>query len=159
MGDIANILSGRPTLRGNPTLNCENGWATSYWPNLDLQFCYIFCGDRLTETRNTEVQIALTLQHQIFSGKCPSHTIPGLSKSKHYTGIHIQVSVLFILCHDRLWPWRNPYLCNTAKRYSTMFIFVYDNPLWWKYIIITKNKPKPSNLHGTVLRLDGFHTL
>ena len=159
MGVIANILPGRPTLRGNPTLNCENGWATSCWPNLDMQFCYIFCGVTLTEIRNTEVQIAVTIQHQILSGNCLSHIIPGLSKSKHYTGIHIQASVLSILCHDRHWPWRNTYLCDTAKCYSTMFIFMYDHPLWWKSITIIKNKPELSNLHGIVLRLDGFHTL
>ena len=159
MGDIANILSGKPTLRGNPNLNCENGWATSCWSNLDLQFCYSLCGVTLTEIRNTEVQIAVTLQHQILSVKCLSHIIPGLSKSQHYTGIHVQVSVLSILCHGRYWPWRNTYLCNTAKRYSTLFIFMYDHPLWWKSIIIIKNKPEPSNLHGIVLRLNGFHTL
>ena len=28
----------------------------SWWTHLDLQFRYIFCGVRLTETRNTEVQ-------------------------------------------------------------------------------------------------------
>ena len=39
MGDIANILLGRPTLGEIlPTLNCETGWATSCWPHLDLQF-------------------------------------------------------------------------------------------------------------------------
>ena len=53
MGDIANILPGKPTLWGNPTLNCENGLATSCLPHLDLQFLYIFCGTRLTETQNT----------------------------------------------------------------------------------------------------------
>ena len=104
-------------------------------------------------------KIALTLQHQILSGKCPSHIIPGLSKSKQYTGVHIQASVLSILCHDIHWPWRNTDLCDTAEHYSTMFIFMYDHPLWWKSIIIIKNKPETSNLHGIVLRLGGFHTL
>ena len=36
---------------------------------------------------------------------------------------------------------------------------MYDHPLWWKSIIIIKNEPEPSNLHGIVLRLGGFHTL
>ena len=110
------------------------------------------------EIRNSEARIAVTIQHQIFSGKCLSHIIPGFLKSKHYTGIHIQASVLSILCHDRHWPWRNTYLCDTAKCYSTMFIFMYDYSSWWKSIIIIKNKPEPSILHGIVLRLDGFHT-
>ena len=34
-------------------------------------------------------KIALSLQHQILSEKCPSHIIPGLSKSKQYRGINI----------------------------------------------------------------------
>ena len=104
-------------------------------------------------------KIALTLQHHIVSGKCHSHIIPGLSKSKQYTAIHIQASVLSILCHDRHWPWRNTDLCDTAKHCSTMFIFMYDHLLWWKPIIIIKNKPEPSNLHGILLGLGGFHTL
>ena len=104
-------------------------------------------------------KIALTLQHHIVSGKCHSHIIPGLSKSKKYTAIYIQVSVLSILCHVRLWPWRNTDLCDTAKHCSTMFILMYDHPLWWKPIITIENKPEPSNLHGILLRLGGFHTL
>ena len=104
-------------------------------------------------------KIASTLQQQTLSRECPSHIIPGLSKRKQYTGIHIHASVLFILCHDRHWPWRNTDLCDTAKCYSTMFIFMYDHPLCWKSIIIIKNKQEPSNLHCIVLRLDGFHTL
>ena len=40
-----------------------------------------------------------------------------------------------------------------------MFIFMYDHPLWWKSIVINKNKAEPRHLHGIVLRLDGFHTL
>ena len=114
-------------------------------------------------------KIALTLQHHIVSGKCHSHIIPGLSKTKQYRAIHIQASVLSILSHwnierhtadhDRHWPWRNTDLCDTAKHCRTMFISMYDHPLWWKSIIIIKNKPDPSNLHGIVLRLGGFHTL
>ena len=103
-------------------------------------------------------KIALTLQHQILSGKCPSHIIPGLSKSKQYTGVHIQANVLSILYHDRHWSWRNTDLCDTAERYSTMFVFMYDHSLWRKSIIIINNKPEPSNLYGIVLRLGGFHT-
>ena len=53
--------------------------------------------------------------------------------------------------------WRNT---DTAKYYNnTMFIFMYDHPLWWKSIIIIKNKLEPINLHGIVLTLGGFHTL
>ena len=104
-------------------------------------------------------KIALTLQHQIL--KCLSHIIPGLSKGKQYTEVNIQANVLSILCHDRHWPWRNTDLCDTAERYSTMFIFMYDHILCWKSIVTIKNKSEPSNLHGIVLslRLGGFPTL
>ena len=82
-----------------------------------------------------------------------------LSKSKQYTGVHIPAIVLSILCHDMHWPWRNSDLCDIAEHYSTRLIFMYDHPVWWKSIIIIKNKPETSNLHGIVLRLGGFHTL
>ena len=34
-------------------------WMSTCWPHLDPQFIYIFCGVRLTETRNTEVQYCI----------------------------------------------------------------------------------------------------
>ena len=141
-------------------LNCGNGWATSCWPHLDQQFHYIFCGVRLTETRNTEVQdiIDPTASDLEWKVSFPHHSWS--LKNKQYTGFHIQASVLTILCHDRHRPWRNTDLCDTAERYSTMLIFfMYDHPLWRKSIIIIKNKPEPSHLHGIVLRFGGFHTL
>ena len=104
-------------------------------------------------------RVILQTIYRIDSGKCHSHIIPGLSKSKQYTGVHIQASVLSILCHDIHWHWRNTDLCNIAEHYSTMLIFMYDRPLWWKFIIIIKNKPETSNLHDIVLRFGGFHTL
>ena len=133
MGNIANTW-------GNLTPNCENGWATSCLPHFGPQFHYIFCGIRLTKTQNTEVQDCIDPTASDIKWKYPSHIIPGLLKRKQYIGIHIQASVLSILCHDRHWPWRNTGLCGIAKRNSTMFIFMYDHPLWWKSIIIIKNK-------------------
>ena len=155
---IANILPGKPMLWGNPTLNRENGWATSCWPHLDLQFCYICCGARLTETRNTEVQdcIGPTASDPEWKVSFPHHSW-SLKKQAVHRGSHSGQCA--ILCHDRHWPWRNTDLCDTAEHFSTMFIFMYDHPLWWKSIIIIKNKPKPRHLHGNVLRLGGFHTL
>ena len=49
------ILQTFTTLWGDLNLNCENGWATSCWLYVALQFRYMFCGVRLTEIRNTEV--------------------------------------------------------------------------------------------------------
>ena len=157
MGDIANILPGRPPLRGNPTLNCENGWATSCWPHLDLQFCYIFCGVRLTETRNTEVQdiIDTTASDLEWKVSFPHHSW-SLKNQAIHRGSHSGQCV--ILRHDRHWPRRNTNLYDTAERYSTMLIFMYDHPLSWKSIIIIMNKPEPIHLHGIVGRLGGFHT-
>ena len=99
--------------------------------------------------------MALTLQHHILSGQCTSHIIP-VSKSKQYTGIHIQATVLSILYHDIYWPGRNTGLRDTDKRCSTMFIFMNDHPLWWKSIIIIKSKPEPGNLHDILLKLVDF---
>ena len=131
----------------------------SCWSHLDLQFRCIFCGVRLTETRNTEVQDCIDPTASDLEWKVSFSHHSWSLKSKQYTGVHIQANVLSILCHDVHWPWRNADLCDTAEHYSTMFIFIYDHTLWWKSIIIIKNKPETSNLHGIVLRLGGFHTL
>ena len=159
MGDIANILLGKSTIWGNPTLNCENGWATSCWSHLDLQFRYIFCGARLTETGNTEVQYCIDPTASDLEWKVSfSHHSWSLKKQAVHR-VHIQTNVLPILCHDRHSPWRNTDLCDTAEHYSTMFIFMCDHPLRWKSIIIIKNKSEPRHLHGIVQRLGVFHTL
>ena len=72
---------------------------------------------------------------------------------------HSQCAVYLIWCHGIHWPWRDTDLYDTTKCYSIMFIFMYDHALWWKSIIIIKNKTEPSKLHCIVLRLGGFHTL
>ena len=64
----------------------------------------------------------------------------------------------------RHWPLRNvghcvnTDLCDTAKCYSTMSIFTFDQLLWQMAMTTIENKPKP-NLHGIMLRLGGFHSL
>ena len=158
MGDIASILPGRPTLRGNPTKLWK--WVSykllaKFRSAILLHFLWGYTHrDTKYWSPNCSNPTASDLKWKV---SFPHHSWS--FKSQHYTGTHVQASVLSILCHDRYWPWRNTYLCDTAKRYSTMFIFMYDHPLWWKSIIIIKNKPEPSNLHGIVLRLNGFHTL
>ena len=134
-------------------------WMSTCWPHLDPQFLYIFCGVRLTETRNTEVQYCIdpTASDLEWKVSFPHHSWSLKKQAVH--GVHIQASVLSILCHDIHWSWRNTELCDTAEHCSTMFIFVYNHPLWWKSIIIIKNKPETSNLQGIVLKLGGFHTL
>ena len=64
---------------------------------------------------------------------------------------------------DRHWPLRNvghcvnTDLCDTAKCYSTISIFIFDQILWQMAMITIKNKPEPS-LHGIMVRLGGFYT-
>ena len=101
-----------------------------FWPHLDPQFRFILCGVKLTEAWNIEVQDCIdpTTTDPKWKVSFPHHSW----SLKTQAGIHIQASVLSILCHERHWPWRNTDLCDTAKCYSTMFIFMYCHPLWWK---------------------------
>ena len=144
----------------SPIVNFLKLWKwMSCWPHLDLQFRYIFCGVRLTETWNTEIQdciypTASDLEWQV---SFPHHSW-SLKKQAVHRGSHPGQCAVYLM------PWNTLTLekrcfCDTAEHYSTMFIFIYDHPLWWKSIIIIKNKPETSNLHGIVLRLGGFHTL
>ena len=159
MDDIANISLGRLTTRGilRRTVKMDELQIVGH---IQIRsFITFSVGLNLQGHEILKSKIALTLHHQTLNGKCPSHIIPGLSKCKQYTGIHIQASVLSSICHDRHWPWGDTDLWDTAKHYSTMLIFMYDHPLWWKSIIIIKNELEPSNLHCFVPRRDGFHTL
>ena len=158
MRDIANILLGKLTLWGNPTLNCENGWATSCLPHLDLQFLYIFCGARLTDTKYWSPR--LQWPYSIRSWMESVLPTPFLVSQKASSTLGFTSRPMCCLSYyDRHWPCRNSDLCYIAECYSTMFTFMFDHPLWWKSIIIIKNKPEPRHLHGIVLRLGGFHTL
>ena len=51
----------------------------------------------------------------------------------------------------------NTDLCDTAKYYSTMSIFTFDQLPWQMAMTTIKNKSEP-NLQGIMIRLSGFHT-
>ena len=49
------------------------------------------------------------------------------------------------------------FICDHAKRYSVTPIVTFDQPLWWKAMIIVTNEPESSDLKSVVLRLGGLH--
>ena len=49
------------------------------------------------------------------------------------------------------------FICDHAKRYSVTPIVTFDQPLWWKAMIIVTNEPETSDLKSVVLRLGGLH--
>ena len=49
------------------------------------------------------------------------------------------------------------FICDHAKRYSVTSIVTFDQPLWWKAMIIVTNEPETSDLKSVVLRLGGLH--
>ena len=49
------------------------------------------------------------------------------------------------------------FICDHAKRYSVTQIVTFDQPLWWKAMIIVTNEPESGDLKSVVLRLGGLH--
>ena len=50
------------------------------------------------------------------------------------------------------------YVCEHARRHDVTPILTFDQPLWWKALMIIVTEPVGSNLRDIVLRLGGFHT-
>ena len=50
------------------------------------------------------------------------------------------------------------YIQEHADRHNVTPIITFDQPLWWKALMITINEPVGSKLRSIVLRLGGFHT-
>ena len=50
------------------------------------------------------------------------------------------------------------YIQEHADRHNVTPIITFDQPLWWKALMITVNEPVGSKLRSIVLRLGGFHT-
>ena len=50
------------------------------------------------------------------------------------------------------------FVCEHAQRHGVTPILTFDQPLWWKALMIIESEPKESDLRGIVLRLGGFHT-
>ena len=49
-------------------------------------------------------------------------------------------------------------VCEHARRHDVTPILTFDQPLWWKALMIFVTEPVCSNLRDIVLRLGGFHT-
>ncbi len=44
------------------------------------------------------------------------------------------------------------------QRHGVTPIVTFDQPLWWKALMIIESEPEESDLRGIVLRIGGFHT-
>ncbi len=50
------------------------------------------------------------------------------------------------------------FISEHAQRHGVTPIVTFDQPLWWKALMIIESEPEESDLRGIVLRLGGFHT-
>ena len=50
------------------------------------------------------------------------------------------------------------FVTEHARRHDVAPIVTFDQPLWWKALMIIRSEPLDSDLRRTVLRLGGFHT-
>lgn len=49
------------------------------------------------------------------------------------------------------------FLCKEAEKYGVMPIITFDQPLWWKSLLMIQDEPASSPLKNIVLILGGFH--
>ena len=49
------------------------------------------------------------------------------------------------------------YICSHARKYNYTPVITFDQPLWWKAIMIVESQPGSSELHSVIVRLGGFH--
>lgn len=49
------------------------------------------------------------------------------------------------------------FICNHAKKYSTVPVVTFDQPLWWKAAMLLENETTDSDVRQVVLKLGGFH--
>ena len=50
------------------------------------------------------------------------------------------------------------FVSEHVRRHEVTPIITFDQPLWWKALMIIKSEPMGSDLRGIILRLGGFHT-
>ena len=50
------------------------------------------------------------------------------------------------------------FLCEHASHHDATHIITFDQPLWWKALLIIVAEPEGSDLRKIILRLGGFHT-
>ena len=120
---------------------------------------------RLPETLNTKCPILCWHQsnnrYSVENVLVGSLSTPSLvcSNASHTQGFTPRPVFCPSYASGKHWPLRNvghcvnTDLCDTAKCYSTMWSFTFDQPLWRMAMITIKNKPEPS-VHG----IRGFHT-
>ena len=51
------------------------------------------------------------------------------------------------------------FIASQAKKYGFPPVVTFDQPLYWKALMILKQESKESDLYSTVLKLGGFHTI
>ena len=49
------------------------------------------------------------------------------------------------------------FVCTEARLHNTKAVLTFDQPLFWKALIIVESEPKDSDLRAIILRLGGFH--
>ncbi len=50
------------------------------------------------------------------------------------------------------------FVCDHAKQYNVTPVLTFDQPLWWKALMIIRDQPSNSDLKQVVVRLGGLHT-
>lgn len=50
------------------------------------------------------------------------------------------------------------FLCEHTRHHNVIPIITFDQPLWWRALLIIEAEPEGSDLSNIVLRLGGFHT-
>ena len=56
---------------------------------------------------------------------------------------------MYLLC--------TPFLAEHARHHNAKPVVTFDQPLWWKALMIIDNVPVDSDLKNIVLRQGGFH--
>ena len=51
------------------------------------------------------------------------------------------------------------FVCDHGKRYRVTPVITFDQPLWWKTLVIIGSEPEGSDFREIVLQLGAFHTL
>lgn len=79
-----------------------------------------------------------------------SGTFPGQSSSVFFTMIDLDPSNMSCI-YTTL-----KFVCKEASRYNKTPVITFDQPLYWKALLITRNE-RESDLNRIVIRLGGFH--
>lgn len=118
----------------------------------------------LTVTKNTDLTADIDLLWDISLLLHPRRPAwSGMMQSVH-RGVHPgKSSILFLPMIDLdpsnmscIFSTLN-YLCDQAGKYNVTPVITFDQPLFWKAMVIIESQPTWSNLKKVVLRLGGLH--